>query len=120
MALSRSASPVSEKLKDDRLEDAVSPDPSAAGPSRKHGDAALAILGDGAVRHDITEEEDRRVLRKIDLWLMPVIVMVYMLQQLDKYVPSTSCIFSSLMFLAQILVVLYISLWYRPTNGYVL
>lgn len=84
--LSRSPSVASEKLKEDRLEDVVSPDPEAAGPSRKHGDAALAILGDGSIRHEVSEEEDRRVLRKIDLWLMPVIVLVYMLQQLDKYV----------------------------------
>ena len=60
---------------------------SAAGPSKANaGDAALEVLGRSDVRREITTEEDRRVRRKIDLWLMPVIVMVYMLQQLDKYV----------------------------------
>lgn len=52
----------------------------------KNGDAALAILGDGSIRHEITEEENAAVLRKIDKWILPVILMVYFLQQLDKYV----------------------------------
>jgi hypothetical protein len=50
------------------------------------GDAALDVLGDGAEHHEVTPEQDRRVLRKIDLWVMPVVLLVYFLQQLDKYV----------------------------------
>lgn len=51
----------------------------------KHGkDAALDVLGDSAKPIHVTAEQDRAVLRKIDLWLMPVIFMVYFLQQLDK------------------------------------
>jgi len=53
---------------------------------RKDGDEALAVLGDGRVHHEITPEEDRRVLRKIDLWIMPLILIIYALQQLDKCV----------------------------------
>lgn len=49
-----------------------------------HGDAALTILGDGSPRRDISPEEDAKVLRKIDLWVMPVVLLVYFLQQLDK------------------------------------
>lgn len=61
-------------------------DTSAPGvsSSRYGKDAALEVLGDSAKPVRITAEEDRAVLRKIDLWLMPVIFMVYFLQQLDK------------------------------------
>lgn len=55
------------------------------GSSKTKGkDEALEILGDSSKPIHITPEEDRAILRKIDLWLMPVIVMVYFLQQLDK------------------------------------
>lgn len=61
----------------------VTSDPGASS-SRYGKDAALEVLGDSAKPVRITAEEDRAVLRKIDLWLMPVIFMVYFLQQLDK------------------------------------
>ncbi len=58
-----------------------------AGSSGSSGkDAALTILGDSAQSVIVTAEQDRAVLRKIDLWLMPVIFIVYFLQQLDKCV----------------------------------
>lgn len=57
---------------------------SSSGSSGK--DAALEILGADAPPIQVTLEQDQAVLRKIDLWLMPIIVMVYFLQQLDKYV----------------------------------
>jgi hypothetical protein len=57
---------------------------SSSGSSKK--DAALEILGPEATPIQITLEQDQAVLRKIDMWLMPIIVMVYFLQQLDKYV----------------------------------
>ncbi|KAJ7497483.1 MFS general substrate transporter [Mycena latifolia] len=59
----------------------------------KNGDAALAILGDGSVRHEITEEENAAVLRKIDRWVLPVVLMVYFLQQLDKSSLSYTSVF---------------------------
>lgn len=55
-----------------------------AGSSNVKRDAALEILGDSAKPMHVTAEDDRLVLRKIDLWLMPIICMVYFLQQLDK------------------------------------
>lgn len=56
--------------------------PSGARP--EVGDAALEILGSSAAPVDITPEQDAAVLRKVDLWVMPVILLVYFLQQLDK------------------------------------
>ncbi|TRM57618.1 major facilitator superfamily domain-containing protein [Schizophyllum amplum] len=81
---SRAESPF--KASDDQVEDVdVLSDANAPGPSKQGaGDAALELLGRSDARREITAEEDARVRRKIDLWLMPVIVMVYMLQQLDK------------------------------------
>ncbi|KAJ7178376.1 MFS general substrate transporter [Mycena crocata] len=77
--------------KDDASSGVLSPPP----PSRpvKNGDAALAILGEGAPRRDITEEEDAAILRKIDKWILPVILMVYFLQQLDKSSLSYTSVF---------------------------
>lgn len=59
----------------------------------KSGDAALVILGDSAIHHDITVEQERAVLRKIDLWVLPVVLMVYFLQQLDKSSLSYTSVF---------------------------
>ena len=66
-------------------------DQNAAGPSSSKGkDVALEILGDSSTTPiHVTPEQDRAILRKIDFWLMPVICIVYFLQQLDKYVPLT-------------------------------
>ncbi|KZV84882.1 MFS general substrate transporter, partial [Exidia glandulosa HHB12029] len=78
-----------------RLDTVASPTPDGPGPSSrvKAGDAALEILGDGSTRHQYTEEEDRRVLRKIDFWVMPIVLMVYFLQQLDKSSVSYASVF---------------------------
>ncbi|PSS32120.1 hypothetical protein PHLCEN_2v2116 [Hermanssonia centrifuga] len=70
----------------------VYPRPSR-NPARNLKDAALEILGDGATPIQVSPEEDRKVLRKIDLWLMPVIVVVYFLQQLDKSSLSYASVF---------------------------
>jgi hypothetical protein len=81
---------MASKIEDERYEnkDAASSGIMSPPPHRpvKNGDAALAILGDGTIRHEITEEQDAAVLRKIDRWILPVILMVYFLQQLDKCV----------------------------------
>ncbi|KAJ7647137.1 MFS general substrate transporter [Roridomyces roridus] len=58
-----------------------------------NGDAALAILGSSAIRREITEQENAAVLRKIDKVILPVILMVYFLQQLDKSSLSYTSIF---------------------------
>ncbi|KAK1223983.1 hypothetical protein PQX77_013144 [Marasmius sp. AFHP31] len=59
----------------------------------KVGDAALAIIGEGSEQREITEEEDKRVLKKVDWWLMPVVLLVYFLQQLDKSSLSYTSVF---------------------------
>lgn len=65
--------------------------PKPGGPSTERKDEAYAVLGDATSPTEISLDEDRLVLRKIDLWLMPIIVMVYFLQQLDKYVFCCPC-----------------------------
>ncbi|KAF8869061.1 major facilitator superfamily domain-containing protein [Infundibulicybe gibba] len=60
---------------------------------QREGDAALAILGDEPNRREITSIESARVLRKIDLWILPVILLVYFLQQLDKSSLSYASVF---------------------------
>ncbi|KDN46898.1 hypothetical protein RSAG8_03975, partial [Rhizoctonia solani AG-8 WAC10335] len=67
-----------------------------SGPSKStnaHGDAALAILGASNVPVEISPEEDAAVLRKVDRWLLPVMLMVYFLQQLDKSSLSYASVF---------------------------
>ncbi|KAJ7045769.1 major facilitator superfamily domain-containing protein [Mycena alexandri] len=82
------------KMEEERYEKAssgaMSPLPSQ---QVKHGDVALNFLGDGAPRRQITEEENAAVLRKIDRWILPVILMVYFLQQLDKSSLSYTSVF---------------------------
>ncbi|KAF8868951.1 major facilitator superfamily domain-containing protein [Infundibulicybe gibba] len=57
------------------------------------GDAALTLLDDVPSQHEVTPEESARVLRKIDLWIMPVILLVFFLQQLDKSSLSYTSVF---------------------------
>ncbi|KAF8603639.1 MFS general substrate transporter [Ceratobasidium sp. AG-I] len=93
---SRSPSVDSIPVKGEHVEE-IEHVPQAEGTSKAkgtgHGDAALAILGtSGAVVH-ITPEQDAAVLRKIDRWLIPVMLMVYFLQQLDKSSLSYTSVF---------------------------
>ncbi|CAE6519835.1 unnamed protein product [Rhizoctonia solani] len=62
-------------------------------PTKTHGDAALAILGTSDTPVEISPEEDDAVLRKVDKWLIPVMLMVYFLQQLDKSSLSYASVF---------------------------
>jgi len=92
-----SSDDVDKKVDVEHTENAPSlnADQPAAGPSSssKRKDAALDIIGDSATPIHVTPEQDRAVLRKIDLWLMPVICMVYFLQQLDKSSLSYTSVF---------------------------
>ncbi|KAL7958914.1 major facilitator superfamily domain-containing protein [Trichoderma compactum] len=61
------------------------------GPSRRDGqsskkgaDRALAIIGDQKI--EVSEEENRRILRKTDRVILVILVWVYFLQILDKSV----------------------------------
>ncbi|KAF4546006.1 Major facilitator superfamily [Lasiodiplodia theobromae] len=52
-----------------------------------HGDATLEDLGSDAGQLDdleVTEEDNRRILRRIDCCLLPVLAISYMFQFLDK------------------------------------
>lgn len=55
-------------------------------PKTKSGaDAALNLLKEtGGVRRPIDAETNKRLLRKIDLHIMPLICIVYFLQYIDK------------------------------------
>ncbi|KAK0451226.1 MFS general substrate transporter [Desarmillaria tabescens] len=87
-------SPAPSKERQLHLENVSSPtDLESQAPRVADGDAALAILGDKTVHKEITPEENKRVLRKIDWWLMPVILLVYFLQQLDKSSLSYTSVF---------------------------
>ncbi|KAF8686433.1 Major Facilitator Superfamily [Rhizoctonia solani] len=70
--------------------------PSTSRPRKStggHGDAALAILGTSDTPVEISPEQDAAVLRKVDRWLVPVMLMVYFLQQLDKSSLSYTSVF---------------------------
>ncbi|KAJ7268743.1 MFS general substrate transporter [Mycena haematopus] len=95
--MSDPASP-SDKLDEERYEKTissglVSPTPQLSTRPFRVGDAALEFLGEGAPPREITEEESAAVLSKIDRWILPVILMVYFLQQLDKSSLSYTSIF---------------------------
>ncbi|CAE6422410.1 unnamed protein product [Rhizoctonia solani] len=62
-------------------------------PTNTHGDAALAIIGTSDTPIEISPEQDAAVLRKVDKWLVPVMLMVYFLQQLDKSSLSYASVF---------------------------
>ncbi|KAL7937219.1 major facilitator superfamily domain-containing protein [Trichoderma chlorosporum] len=62
------------------------PGPSRQGgdTNRKRADRALAIIGDQKI--EVSEEENRRILRKTDRVILVILVWVYFLQILDKSV----------------------------------
>ncbi|WVQ82643.1 hypothetical protein IAT38_004775 [Cryptococcus sp. DSM 104549] len=57
-------------------------------------DAAMAFLAANENHEPITDEENRRVLWKIDSRLMPAMAVIYFLQQLDKASLSYSSVFN--------------------------
>ncbi|PBK68284.1 MFS general substrate transporter [Armillaria solidipes] len=76
------------------------------------GDVALAILGDKTVRREITPEENKRILRKIDWWLMPVILLVYFCSNWTRLVGSQYSWLSSIVYIAQLV--------WQPASSYFL
>ncbi|KAJ7703005.1 major facilitator superfamily domain-containing protein [Mycena rosella] len=88
---------ITSKVEDERYENKGEASSGVISPPLhrpvKNGDAALAILGEGAARREITEEENAAVLRKIDRWVLSVMLMVYFLQQLDKSSLSYTSVF---------------------------
>ncbi|TFK64965.1 MFS general substrate transporter [Pluteus cervinus] len=70
------------------------PPPTSSSKKLHSGDDALAILESSPYsQREITPEQDRTVLRKIDIWVMPVVLLVYFLQQLDKSSLSYTSVF---------------------------
>lgn len=70
-------------------------DPDADKP-RAHGDKAAEFLEANAPGHEhmvITPEENKRILRKIDLALLPILLCIYFLQSLDKTALSYAAVF---------------------------
>lgn len=57
----------------------------------KHGDRALAVIGDDRV--ELTEEDNKRIRRKTDLNLLPILIWMYFLQITDKSTLGYSAIF---------------------------
>ena len=57
----------------------------------KHGDAALAVIGDERV--ELTEEDNKRIRRKTDLNILPILVWVYFLQVMDKTTLGYAAVF---------------------------
>lgn len=47
-------------------------------------DKALAILTHNVIDFDMESDEAKRVLRKIDMRIMPIIWILYLLQLMDK------------------------------------
>ena len=56
-------------------------------------DEAAKVLARTSERVDLTPEEDRRILRKIDRYVLPAMLLVYFLQQLDKSSLSYTAVF---------------------------
>lgn len=48
----------------------------------KHGDAALAVIGDDRIK--LTEEDNARIRRRTDLYILPILIWMYFLQISDK------------------------------------
>lgn len=59
-------------------------------------DKAAEIIANAPYQPKVSAQEDRRILRKIDLTILPVLLTVYFLQQLDKSTLSYASVFGLL------------------------
>ncbi|KAJ5677652.1 uncharacterized protein N7477_003285 [Penicillium maclennaniae] len=57
------------------------------------GDQAIQLIEDAGGSMTLTPENNKRVLRKIDLRLLPILLSIYFLQQLDKSTLSYASVF---------------------------
>jgi Major Facilitator Superfamily. len=57
------------------------------------GDQAMQLIEDAGGSTTLTPENNKRVLRKIDLRLLPILLSIYFLQQLDKSTLSYASVF---------------------------
>jgi len=69
----------------------------AAGPERVvptgHRDKAAELLDSAPSRIALTAADNRRILRKIDLVILPILLVVYFLQALDKATLAYASVF---------------------------
>lgn len=81
-SLSISNNIVSEEAKQ---AEAVTTQPDASAKAAHGADAALRLLEEtGGLRQPVDPEASKKLLRKIDLHIMPLICIVYFLQYIDK------------------------------------
>ncbi|PVH76097.1 allantoate permease [Cadophora sp. DSE1049] len=72
----------------ERIEDAPKQPPNARGKDR-----AAGLLSNSTERVVLSEADNKRILRKIDLTILPIMLGVYFLQQLDKSTLSYASVF---------------------------
>lgn len=81
-----------QKIQEDRVEQLAAAEAlkekSTAGKDRA---AELLLNADPTIT--VTPEDDARILRKIDLTILPILLVVYFLQQLDKSTLSYASVF---------------------------
>lgn len=73
--------------------EAIDPDRKNSG---SHGDKAAQFLEANVPEHQrvvVTPEDNKRVLRKIDLGILPILLSIYFLQSLDKTALSYAAVF---------------------------
>lgn len=81
------------------LEHVTSFDDTEKQPALIHGHVVTAEMDEGAKvmaeagKVEYTLEEDKAVLKKIDTWILPVLCLVYWIQQLDKSSVSYAAVF---------------------------
>lgn len=74
------------------LSPAVAP-PNNITLNQPKGDQALQLIEDAGHSNILTPENNAKVLRKIDLRLLPILLGIYFLQQLDKSTISYASVF---------------------------
>ncbi|KAJ5965157.1 uncharacterized protein N7479_005033 [Penicillium vulpinum] len=91
--------PISQKGQQDEFVETIEPEMSQAVPhdnskgSQPKGDQALQLIEEAGHSNILTPENNAKVLRKIDLRLLPLLLGVYFLQQLDKSTISYASVF---------------------------
>jgi hypothetical protein len=72
-------------------------DPSKCNGLQEHHvagkDRAADLLGNATERVVVSEADNKRILRRIDLTILPIMLGVYFLQQLDKSTLSYASVF---------------------------
>ncbi|KAJ6183699.1 hypothetical protein N7519_005000 [Penicillium mononematosum] len=72
---------------------AMPPNNGAGRGNKPKGDQALQLIEEAGHSNILTPENNAKVLRKIDLRLLPILLGIYFLQQLDKSTISYASVF---------------------------